>query len=84
MTKPLFLFCGRSASGKTTIANLQFDIMVDNVYVAVPPDSLIQKFNSIVTPFFEEDQRSQMNISNTASIREYITPLLLSGQVNIV
>ena len=69
-------------SGKTTIANLQFDIMVENVFVPVPPDSVIKKFNSVAAPYFEEDQRSQMNVSNVTSIREYITPLLLSSQIS--
>lgn len=68
--------------GKTTgIKNLLFEIFVNDYTIAVPPDALIIQYNNIVCVMFEEIQKKQKESQELASLRDFLLPLLINGQV---
>lgn len=73
----------KNYSGKTTIANLLFDSLADSVYVALPSDDILQKFNNIVEPMFENIQRMYAENESLNRLRNYLIDFFMTGQVKI-
>lgn len=68
--------------GKTTgIKNLLFDMFVNDYKIAVPPNKLIIQYNNIVCAMFEKIQKNQKESQELASLRDFLLPLLMNGQV---
>lgn len=68
--------------GKTTgIKNLLFDLFINDYNIAVPPNELIIQYNNIVCTMYEEIQKNQKESQELASLRDFLLPLLMNGQV---
>lgn len=68
--------------GKTTgIKNLLFDLFINDYNIAVPPNELIIQYNNIVCTMYEEIQKKQKESQELASLRDFLLPLLMNGQV---
>ncbi len=72
-----------SFSGKTTIANLLFDTMADSVYLAVPPQEILIKYNNIVEPMFRKIQNLYDENQRLQDLRNYLIDFFMTGQVKI-
>lgn len=70
-------------SGKTTIANLLFDNLAESVYVALPPEELIDKFNILVEPFFKDIQNLYAENEAMDNTRHYLIDFFMTGQVKV-
>ncbi|MCM1143798.1 MAG: restriction endonuclease subunit S [Blautia sp.] len=68
--------------GKTTgIKNLLFDMFINDYKIAVPSNELIKRYNEIVYVMYEEIQKNQKQSQELASLRDFLLPLLMNGQV---
>ena len=68
--------------GKTTgIKNLLFDLFVNDYKIAFPPNELIQKYDKVVADVFDKIQKNQKEKKELASLRDFLLPLLMNGQV---
>lgn len=68
--------------GKTTgIKNLLFDMFIKDYKIIEPVDELIFKYNEKVADIFEKIQKNQKESQELASLRDFLLPLLMNGQV---
>ena len=70
-------------SKTTGIKNLMFDLFVQSVSLPVPPTELLQKYQSIVAELYSSSQRVLMESTELASLRDFLLPMLMNGQVTI-
>lgn len=70
--------------GKTSgIKNLLFDAFVTKYKVAVPPKHLAKKFYEFVNPLQKKKQKLLQENSELESLRDWLLPMLMNGQVTI-
>lgn len=71
--------------GKTTgIKNLMLDMFLDSYRLAIPSnEALFIKFDLIVTPIFEKIQKLNLESEKLHSIKDFLLPLLMNGQVTL-
>lgn len=71
--------------GKTTgIKNLMLDMFLDSFRLAIPSnEALFIKFDSIATPIFEKIQKLNLECEKLHSIKCFLLPLLMNGQVSL-
>lgn len=68
--------------GKTTgIKNLLFDMFINDYEIAVPPNELIIQYNNMVCAMYDEIQKKQKESQELVSLRDFLLPLLMNGQV---
>lgn len=68
--------------GKTTgIKNLLFDMFINDYEIAVPPNELIIQYNNMVCTMYDEVQKKQKESQVLASLRDFLLPLLMNGQI---
>lgn len=68
--------------GKTTgIKNLLFDMLCDDYKIEIPPIKIIEMYNAVVSPLFEKIQKNNVESQQLASLRDWLLPMLMNGQV---
>lgn len=69
--------------GKTTgIKNLLFDMLCSDYKIIIPNEVIIRKYNEKVHRLFETIQKNQLENQELASLRDFLLPLLMNGQVS--
>lgn len=68
-------------SKTTGIKNLMFDDFIDSIYVAYPISELLMKFQEICGTFYDKIQKNLLENQELASLRDFLLPLLMNGQV---
>lgn len=68
-------------SKTTGIKNLMFDDFIDNIYVAYPNEELLEVFQNKCTLFYEKIQKNLLENQELASLRDFLLPMLMNGQV---
>ena len=66
-----------AAQSQITIENLK------NVKVILPTDGLLEKFNKIIAPFYEEQDRLKSINENLINQRDLLLPRLISGKLEV-
>ena len=51
--------------------------------IYLPPQSLLRQFNSIINPMFERIKTSNAESNNLVSIRNFLLPKLMSGEIDV-
>lgn len=70
--------------GKTTgIKNFLFDVFTDNVEIAIPNKDIAIKYNLFCEEIFDMIQKNKTQNQELIKLRDYMLPLLMSGQVTI-
>lgn len=70
--------------GKTTgIKNLLFDTFVESYKIAIPPQNIINAFYDTVRNIFEKIQCNAKENHYLETIRDFLLPLLMNGQVTV-
>lgn len=70
--------------GKTSgIKNLLFDSFVEHYKTVIPPNELIEKFNSILQPFEKMKQKKLLENQQLTELRDWLLPMLMNGQVTV-
>ena len=54
-----------------------------NIYILIPSDSILSKFNLSVKPIFQQIYNNQLQIQKLEKLRDFLLPMLLNGQVTI-
>lgn len=68
-------------SKTTGIKNLMFDDFIDNIYVAYPNEELLEVFQNKCTLFYEKIQKNLLENQELASLRDFLLPMLMNGQI---
>lgn len=68
-------------SKTTGIKNLMFDDFCESIKVPVPCLELLQDYQNKVSAFYNLIQRSLNENSDLASLRDFLLPMLMNGQV---
>ncbi len=66
----------------TNINNLNNSI-VNGIKIVMPPNELIEIFNKIVSPIYEKLKNNAIQNQQHASLRDWLLPMLMNGQVKI-
>ncbi len=70
--------------GKTSgIRNLLFDAFVKSHKFPQPPQSLAEKFSIFVDPIHKKKQKLLLENSKLESVRDWLLPMLMNGQVTV-
>ena len=51
--------------------------------IAIPPESILIKFDSTTRPFFEKIRKNQIQVKTLEKLRDNLLPKLMSGEVRI-
>lgn len=71
--------------GKTSgIKNLLFESFVSSHYTAIPPIELAEKFYDFMKPIQIKKEKNLKENQELASLRDWLLPMLMNGQVNVV
>lgn len=71
-------------SKTTGIKNLMFDSVVRDIKVPTPPDPLLREYQQTVSLYYDKTQESFMESSELASLRDFLLPMLMNGQVQVL
>ncbi|MCX6317291.1 MAG: restriction endonuclease subunit S [Bacteroidetes bacterium] len=70
--------------GKTSgIKNLLFDTLVSNYYIVKPEKTVLNLFQEKVAVFEAKRQKNLLQNQELASLREWLLPMLMNGQVTV-
>lgn len=70
--------------GKTSgIKNLLFDSFVSNYNACLPPEDLAKKFCLLMQPIQKKRQTALKEIAELNSLRNWLLPILMNGQVKV-
>lgn len=70
--------------GKTSgIKNLLFDSFVSNYSACVPPEKLAKKFSLLMEPIQKKRQKALKETAELESLRDWLLPMLMNGQVKV-
>lgn len=72
----------KQLSNGSSQANLS-PAQATDFYITLPPDALLVKFNNIVEPMRQLSLLSQRESKLLASLRDWLLPMLMNGQVEI-
>lgn len=68
--------------GKTTgIKNLLFEMLCRDYPIIIPDADVIKKYNSKIGKLFDVIQKNLLENAELSSLRDFLLPLLMSGQV---
>lgn len=70
-------------SKTTGIKNLMFDDFIDSIYVTYPNEELLEVFQNKCTLFYEKIQKNLLENQELASLRDFLLPMLMNGQISI-
>lgn len=84
MAYTLKLFEGTSATktGGSILQNVSQDTL-NSLILCIPPDELIEKFNIMITSILEEIQNTINESRELTSLRDFLLPMLMNGQVKV-
>jgi len=68
-----------SGTGINNLTNQTFD----NIYLVIPDEHTLEKFNVIIEPIFDATGNNESEISSLTKQRDELLPLLMNGQVII-
>jgi type I restriction enzyme S subunit len=51
--------------------------------IVIPPNNLMHKFTTTITPMFDEIRETEQETRALASIRDALLPRLLSGEIEV-
>lgn len=68
-------------SKTTGIKNLLFEMLCCDYKVAIPNKKIIEQFHCEVAPLFDEIQRKHIENQELSSLRDFLLPLLMNGQI---
>lgn len=71
-----------SMNAGSAVPSMTTDIL-NHIQVVIPPDEVLQQYNSIVTPQFEVIQKNNEQSLTLANIREILLPKLMSGEIEV-
>jgi type I restriction enzyme S subunit len=70
--------------GKTSgIKNLLFDSFVSSHYTVVPAETIAEKFYDFMEPIQAKKQKNLKENQELASLRDWLLPMLMNGQVSV-
>lgn len=70
--------------GKTSgIKNFLFESFIESYRVAFPPKKIVEQFHSIVKSLEEKRQSNLLQNQQLASLRDWLLPLMMNGQVTV-
>jgi type I restriction enzyme S subunit len=70
--------------GKTSgIKNLLFESFVSSYYTVVPEESIVNKFYNIMVHIQSKKQTALAENQQLASLRDWLLPILMNGQVKV-
>ncbi|MDC3221531.1 restriction endonuclease subunit S, partial [Gammaproteobacteria bacterium] len=70
--------------GKTSgIKNLLFESFVSKYYVPIPPLKLAEQHYHFMMPIEEKKQKLLAEVDALSSLRDFLLPMLMNGQVTI-
>ena len=70
--------------GKTSgIKNLLFDSFVSSHYTVVPEETIAEKFYDFMEPIQAKKQKNLKENQELASLRDWLLPMLMNGQVRV-
>ena len=52
--------------------------------IVVPPESILIKFNEIISPIFDLKYRNEMENQELKEVSDYLLPLLMNGQGSLL
>lgn len=68
--------------GKTTgLKNLLFEVATTEVKILIPNDAVLNSFTALVDSMFEKIQFNCKESQELASLRDFLLPMLMNGQV---
>lgn len=68
--------------GKTTgLKNLLFEVATTEVKILIPNDAVLDSFTALVDSMFEKIQFNCKESQELASLRDFLLPMLMNGQV---
>ena len=71
--------------GKTSgIKNLLFNAFVNKHFICTPPVNLVNNYYEFVSPLNSEKQKNLKQNSELVSLRDWLLPMLMNGQVTVV
>ena len=70
-------------SKTTGIKNLMFDELVKGIRVPAPSNELLEKYQTICAQYYDAIQESFIESSKLASLRDFLLPMLMNGQVTV-
>ena len=56
---------------------------IGDVQIIIPNNDLYQRFETIVTPMYEEIYKAQTENQQLVSLRDFLLPMLMNGQVKV-
>ena len=70
--------------GKTSgIKNLLFDSFVSSHYTVVPEETIAEKFYNFMEPIQTKKQKNLKENKELTSLRDWLLPMLMNGQVSV-
>ena len=70
-------------SKTTGIKNLMFDEFITWVRVPAPSDELLKKYQEVCSQYYDKIQEEFIESTQLASLRDFLLPMLMNGQVKI-
>ena len=68
-----------SGTGINNLTNQTFD----NIYLVIPDEHTLERFNVIIEPIFDATGNNESEISSLTKKRDELLPLLMNGQVTV-
>jgi type I restriction enzyme S subunit len=56
---------------------------IKKIKVLSPTDDVLNKFNRIIKPIFEQIYKNSMEIRNLIQLRDILLPKLMSGEIDV-
>ena len=70
--------------GRTTgIKNLLFDIFISSHSFILPEENIMNQFYDTLSPMYKQIQKNLIQNQNLASLRDWLLPMLMNGQVTV-
>lgn len=82
LTLKLYEGTNATKTGGSIIKTVSQDTL-KRLLLMIPEKSIINQFNKVVQPIFEQIIQLQSEINQLTSLRDFLLPLLISGQVTI-
>ena len=70
-------------SKTTGIKNLMFDEFITWIRVPAPSDELLKKYQEMCSQYYDKIQEEFIESAQLASLRDFLLPMLMNGQVKV-
>ena len=71
-------------SKTTGIKNLMFDDFISSIKIVAPTDEIFELYQKMSSVFYDKIQKCLMESSQLASLRDFLLPMLMNGQAEVV